>query len=261
MDDYIRNRLIADARRIRELAEQQSALENNGLKGRFRELLIDGMLDPWLPPTVQCATGTVVSSKNYFRNQTQEDVLLIDRSISPSVLAKRSAQEGVFTRNSVLARIEVKSTLEKADIEQFRESCRQFQNVQLDLTDEQLHYHKKNDINYSTINFLFAFKSSASAETTFNWFRDSNKDGSISAVCVADRGYWMIVPGDTPTQFNWVEYQCLTTTDPAAERIAAFTGVTSNTAFDQHLRANGRDPLASLNGGVGKHFQSWNPAS
>ena len=255
MDNYIRNRLIADARRVRALAEQQSAVEHDGLKGRIRELLIDGMLEPWLPPTVQCATGTVVSFRNHFRSKTQEDVLLIDRSISPSVLAKQSAQEGVFTRNSVLARIEVKSTLTTSGISDFKESCKQFREVKLDLTNEQIQYHDKNEINYSEINVLFAFKADAKKNSVLEWIRQID-DGSISMVCVADRGFWMITPTSDKKSYQWQEYSS-STDDPPSERIAAFAGLMSNTAFNQHLRANGRNPSASLNGGLGQHFNSW----
>ena len=83
MDNYIVERMIVDAERAISLAKLQSALEHSGLQGRFRELVVNELLAPWLPPSVFCGTGTVVSFRNHFRSKTQEDVLLVDRSISP----------------------------------------------------------------------------------------------------------------------------------------------------------------------------------
>ena len=37
-----------------------------------------------------------------------------------------------------------------------------------------------------------------------------------------------------------------------AERLAAFIGIMSNTAFNQHISAQGRDRLASLEAGIGQ---------
>ncbi len=259
MNNYIRERMMIDAHRVIELAKHQKPLEHPVLRGRFRELLVDGMLEPWFPPTVDCATGTVISFANQYRKKTQEDILLIDRSISPSVLLKPHVQEGVFLRNSVLARIEVKSCLEKSDVADFKTSCEEFRQLKLDLTNEQI---KADMIRMEEINFLFSFESSASKETTLNWFCHIN-DGSISAVCVADKGFWRW------TGNGWSEYVCAPPTlnkdychikqaeKDASERVAAFASFVSSTAFNQHIRAQGRNPLASLEGGIGQYFNKW----
>jgi hypothetical protein len=268
MNTYIQDRMIIDAQQVISLAEQQSKLEHSGLQGRFRELLVDGILEPWLPPTVQCATGTVIAFNNTFRSKTQEDILLIDRSISPTVLLKAQAQEGVYFRNSVLARIEVKSTLEVKHVRDYQKSCQEYSNIPLDLDEERYNYminlenedkknnDKKNeDKKIKVINILFAFKSKAMKKTCFKWF-SSTTDPSISAVCILNRGFWMKTKiGD------WSEYQCqLTdTAQMEAERLAAFVGLMSNTAFNQHMALQGRDRLSSLESGIGHYFNpGWN---
>ncbi|MFM2075533.1 MAG: hypothetical protein RJB34_1838 [Pseudomonadota bacterium] len=248
---------MIDAHRVVELAQQQQALEHRGLRGRFRELLIDGMLEPWLPPSVACATGTVISFNNQYRSNTQEDVLLIDKSISPPVLLKPHVQEGVFLRNSVLARIEVKSSLESRHVTEFKTACKDFHKLGLDLTNEQF---QSQLIQMLELNFLFSFKSSSSKKTTLSWFSDID-DGSLSAVCVADTGFWKW------TNDGWQEFVCKPT--PAAnientqrhvsERVAAFASLISNTTFSQHIRAQGRNPLSTLEGGVGQYFNQWEP--
>lgn len=248
MDNYIRDRMIIDAQRVIKLAEQQSKLEHSGLQGRFRELLIDGLLEPWLPLTVQCATGTVVSSKNTFRSKTQEDILLIDQQISPAVLIKKEAMEGVYLRNSVLARIEVKSNLEVSHVKEFEDSCNQFHSLNLDLDNERFQAKK---IKMQEINILFAFGSKKTKETIFSWF-SSVTNGKFSIICVANHGLWKINSNN-----QWDEYKCKLTTNKEAERLAAFIGIISNTAFNQHISAQGRDRLASLEGGIGQYFDSW----
>ena len=253
MNSYIRDRMVIDAQRVISLAAHQASLEHPGLKGRFRELLVDGILEPWLPPTVSCATGTVISWTNTFRSKTQEDILLIDRSISPAVLLKHSAQEGVFLRNSVLARIEVKSTLTAAHVTEFNQSCLEYHGLNLDLNAEQAEAGKMPKI--SEINILFGFKSSASAATLLSWFNHT-LDGTISVVCVPEYGLWKISKPPSGSVLEWLEYTCQTQTQEA-ERLAAFVALVSNIAFAQHLAYQGRDPLSSLEGGVGQYFNDW----
>lgn len=251
MNSYITDRIMTDALRVILLAKQQSSLEHLGLRGRFRELLIDGVLEPWLPMTVKCATGTIICFKNYFRSKTQEDILLIDQSISPSVLIKPHVNEGVYLRNSVLARIEVKSSLDSTGFKGFKTSCDEYhQNIRLDLDDERY----KANINMPEINILFAFASPVKKDTIFSWF-SSITDGSISYVCVLKRGFWKINANQ-----SWDEYSCQTQ-DVEAERLAAFVGLTSNTAFSQHIKAQGRDRLSSLESGIGQYFNFWKPVT
>ncbi len=250
MDNYVFERIMIDAHRVIALAKQQSSLEHPGLKGRFRELLVDGILAPWLPTTVQCATGTIVSFKNCYRSKTQEDVLLIDQSISPSVLIKPHVQEGVYLRNSVLVRIEVKSSLDLSGFKGFRTSCSEYHELRLDLDTER---YEAARIQMMEINSLFAFKSLVKRDTVFSWINEV-KGGSISNVCVLDCGFWRLNDKGT-----WLEYNCQTN-QIEAERLAAFVGFTSNTAFDQHMSAQGRDRLSSLESGVGQYFNYWKVA-
>lgn len=249
MDSYIFDRIVIDAARVVTLAEQQSKITHPGIKGRFRELLVDGILEPWLPSSVQCATGTVVSFANSFRSKTQEDILLIDQSISPSILIKPYIQEGVYMRNSVLARIEVKSTLDSGAFDGFKTSCAEYNLLNLDLDNERFEAKR---ISMQEISLLFAFKASVQKDTVFSWIR-STTDGSISAVCVLDQGFWKL-----NNSRNWDEYECQTT-NVEVERLAAFVGLISNTAFSQHISAQGRDRLSSLESGVGQYFNKWIP--
>jgi hypothetical protein len=122
MNDYILNRLRCDASHVLELAAREGNLQHPGMKGRFRELLVDNFLAPWLPPYVACGTGMIIADNNKERKATQDDIILYDRSLSPPVMASTSAPEGVFLYNTVLARVEVKSEVKKAHITSFVDS-------------------------------------------------------------------------------------------------------------------------------------------
>jgi hypothetical protein len=44
--------------------------------------------------------------------------------------------------------------------------------------------------------------------------------------------------------------------------LAAFVGLISNTSFDQHIKSQGRDRLASIESGIGQYFtNNWKQLS
>jgi hypothetical protein len=116
MNTYIRERLRADASHLVARAAAEQPIVHSGLRGRFRELLVDTILAPWLPPYACCATGMIVDAWDRQREATQEDVVVFDRSIVPAVLAHATAMEGVFPLDGVLARVEVKSRLDQGEV-------------------------------------------------------------------------------------------------------------------------------------------------
>src|SRR5437763_1026694 len=116
MNTYIRARMKADAVHLVARAKVEELVVHKGLRGRFRELLVDALRSPWLPPYAGCATGMIVDVEDRVREATQEDIVIFDQSIVPAVLAHAGAMEGVFPMDGVLARVEVKSTLTRAEL-------------------------------------------------------------------------------------------------------------------------------------------------
>src|SRR5690242_19337114 len=106
MNKYIRTRVRMDASHLNTLSENEENIQHMGLRGRFRELLIDNLLTPWLPPYAACGTGMVVDVNDHVRESTQDDIIVFDKSLVPSVLASPGAPEGLFPLDGVLARIE-----------------------------------------------------------------------------------------------------------------------------------------------------------
>src|ERR1019366_1568850 len=136
MNDYLLNRLRNDAEHTLAQARNEAQLQHQGLKGRFRELLIDNLLASWLPPYVLCGTGMIIAAENPIRQNTQDDIIIYDKSLAPPILASTNhAPEGVFLLNSVIARIEVKSTLTRSDIRTFVRSSKEIAALRLTVQD------------------------------------------------------------------------------------------------------------------------------
>ena len=251
MNEYILNRLRCDAGHVLELASHEGEIQHQGMKGRFRELLIDNLLAPWLPPYVACGTGMIIASENKTRKATQDDVILYDRSLAPPVMASTSAPEGVFLYNSVLARVEVKSKLTKKGVRSFVESSREIAALDFSVGSD---FEAKLS---GAFNLLFAFGSTITSKKDPN--RELKRlvsvleekdipatDGTVSILCVAGSGFWKI---GFRADGNRV-WQRLRSNDPR-DPLVWFVGCTSNSCFQQHACRQGRDPGRGLEGGIG----------
>lgn len=88
-------------------ANSSGMLDHPVLKGRLREIVVEELVKPFLNPHIKAATGMIVDA---FGNQSgQIDVILYDEQITPPILFTEG--EGVIPCHSVVATIEVKSTL------------------------------------------------------------------------------------------------------------------------------------------------------
>jgi hypothetical protein len=96
-ETYLVERVKAASADALALSEIKRAITHPGIKGRFRELLIDNLITPWLPPDVQSGTGMIIDAAGQARQFTQDDIILFDKSIVPPILSSPSgASEGVF---------------------------------------------------------------------------------------------------------------------------------------------------------------------
>jgi len=253
MDDYILDRIRCDADHVINLAEQQKAIQHSGLKGRFRELLIDNVLAPWLPPYVVCGTGMIIAENNIKRQSTQDDIILYDKSICPPVLASNNAPEGVFLYNSVIARIEVKSTLTRDDIRKFIKSSLEISKLEFSVRPECPPGLQ------GAFNLLFAFNTDAQGEANPDYHLKrlieemvaSKQDpvgGIVSMLCIPGKGFWKI--GINNNKRIW---QRLGSDDPR-DHLAWFVGCISNSCFEQHALRQGRMPSTGIEAGIGMYL-------
>ncbi len=119
MNSYILDKIQADSLHLINLSENEEKVQHAGLRGRLRELLIDNILTPWLPPYVLSGTGTIIEAENLKRESTQDDIILFDKTLAPPILGLNNTKEGIFLFNSVLARVEVKSIVTKVFMKDF----------------------------------------------------------------------------------------------------------------------------------------------
>ncbi|MGD0105877.1 MAG: DUF6602 domain-containing protein [Rhodopila sp.] len=256
MDNYILSRLRIDASHLLARALHESQLQHQGVKGRFRELLINDILIPWLPPYVSCGTGMVIAAENKVRQFTQDDIVVYDRSLVPPVLAtSNNDAEGIFLYNSVIMRIEVKSTLTRDDIRRF---------VSASLEGSELLHTVQPGVKglfEGAYNLLFAYGSDAEGKgdsdfqlrRVFEVMREQGCDplsGKISMVCIPAYGFWKL--GLSDGERCW---QSLSENTPE-DRVSWFVGCVSNACFQTHALRQGRDPTIGLEGGIGMYLMS-----
>lgn len=96
------------------LAEAHSAndLAHPGLVGTIRELVVEKLLRPIVPPEIEFGTGKLVDSNG--RLSSQIDVVVYAPQVMPPFL--HDARHGVFPVESCLYAIEVKSLLTKQEV-------------------------------------------------------------------------------------------------------------------------------------------------
>lgn len=114
MNDLFRGLVIANIRRTLAAADMLTTGLSDGLVGRAREIFVQDLLVPHLPPSMGIATGAVVDSHGV--SSPQIDVIIFDKEIVPPAMLR--VGEGIAPFESVLAMIEVKSTVEMVDIRQ-----------------------------------------------------------------------------------------------------------------------------------------------
>lgn len=256
MNDYILHKLKIDSLHLINLSINEEKIQHAGLRGRLRELLIDNILTPWLPPYVLSGTGTIIEAENSKRESTQDDIILCDKTLAPPILGSNNSKEGVFLFNSVLARIEVKSTVTRSFMKDF---C----STSLELS--RLKFTVGNDFSanyFGAFNLFFAFKSDADLENKNENFelkrlvevmrelRIDPLSGVVSMVCIAGKGFWKI--GLKPDQKTRT-WQRLNSND-AADHITWFVGGISNSCFNSHMQRQGRDASKSLEAGIGMYL-------
>jgi len=256
MENYILDRLRADSINLLNHSDNQESIKHPGLRGRFRELLINDILIPWLPPYVSCGTGTIIDSRNMKRKFTQDDIILFDKSLTPPVLYSRNSEEGIFLHNSVLARIEVKSTVTKQYLKNFCISS-------LELSKFKFATWPKCSVNFITpFNLIFSYKSDSNNEDeNFELKRFINVmkevgieplSGIVPMICIAGRGLWKL--GERDGTRIW---QRLNSNKPE-DHISWFVGCVSNACFEQHLLRQGRETSKSLECGIGTYISGNN---
>lgn len=245
--NYILERLRSDSGHVAELARIDGEIGHPGVKGRFRELLLNNLLMPWLPSGVACGTGLIIDHRQEIADAGQEDIIVFDPFLAPSVFASPNSDHGVYFFDSVLCRIEVKSKLRKDDLAKFVASSSQLARLQLAGREDAARQV------FGALNMLVAFSSEIADGSELRCLREAMTgkeldpvSGIVSSLCVADRGFWLL--GRHESGLRWKTLRLESPHDP----LAYFAGVTSNTCFDQRAARQGLKPVG---GGIGMYLE------
>ena len=257
MNQYLVERVKAASAYAISLSEIEKAMPHPGIRGRFRELLIDNLITPWLPPYVQSGTGMIIDAAGEARQFTQDDIILYDKSIVPPILSSASgASEGVFLYNSVIARIEVKSKVTRGDLQKFTSSSSDIAKLKHSVRgDPKVPYT-------GALNFLFAYDSDAVGDGNPDYqlhrmieCMHSEKcdplSGVISMICIPKYGFWKLgADPSNPASRVWFRLN----RKLPEENLAWFVAVLSNSCFREHAIKQGRGDFDTLEGGIGNYF-------
>lgn len=245
---YVLSRLREDSRHTAALAHVDGQIGHPGVKGRFRELLLNNLLLPWLPSAVGCGTGVIVDHMQSVVDAGQDDIILFDQLLAPSLLASSSSTHGVYFFDNVLCRIEVKSNLTKADLGDFAKTSKGIAALKLAARSGQQQHEV-----FGALNFLASFNTAIAEGMELKYLacamRAESLDpcgGVVSGMCIARRGFWLL--GEAPNgQRAWKQLRVETEEDS----LAYFVGVVSNSCFDQRAARQGLTPVG---GGIGLYL-------
>jgi len=193
----------------------------------------------------------IIESNNKARKSTQEDILVIDTSIAPPVLANPNGPEGVFPLNSVLLRIEVKSKITRQGLSDFIDASMEVTKMQ---------FSKQSDCKGKfahPFSILVAFETdSKSKEWDSEYYRlckvmrERNclppLSGFVSSLCVATKGFWFLKDFGEQKR-SW----CRLDSDIKEDRLVWLVAKASNSAYRAHAERQGRDPTQGLEIGIG----------
>lgn len=221
---------------LKACASSLSGVEHKGLRGRFREILVQDILAPYLPPQIELLSGVIVGANDeqrYARNE--DDIVLFDHSWAP-LLFKTRGRDAIIPITGVRAHIEVKSKLSLADLKAAMTAA-----VEIN----------KLSVGEAPIGLVFAYDSDIGShqhiptllmsELSRIGYHPSSGQTScpIQGVCILGRGSWFLTEIDGKA--GWYEIK------PEQDReLLTFISIISNTAF-----ANNR--------GLGTHLldSSW----
>jgi len=180
----------AQLKSFHELSKEISgAVPHNNLKGRFREIFVQNIIAPYLPPNIELLSGTILfpnGASREFRNE--DDVIVYDHNRSP-LLLRSIGREAIMPSTGVRMHIEVKSRLDINDI-------RKAVNASVEINN--------NTIGDLPIGMIFAFDTNINSKKrivdvlldelkNINYSPKIGQTNSpIQSICIVNRGCWML---------------------------------------------------------------------
>jgi hypothetical protein len=163
-----------------DAARSLAGVDHSLVKGRLRELVIDQLLRPVLPPSFGLGTGIIVDSIGGTSGEI--DIVIFNREILMPLLF--SERDGVFPVEACLYAIEVKSSLELRHLAETVDKFGKLKQLQK-LT---------NANRFEPIGTLLAFgdRISNNRDEVLRHYDaiDCESPPLVRVCCIGDRGYW-----------------------------------------------------------------------
>ena len=168
-----------------DYAEVTSHINHMGELGASREELLKSYIKQFLPEKFKVGRGIIVDSDE--RQSRQQDFIIYDAFNSPAALLMDSVQ--VLPIESVYCTIEVKSTLNKAELSKCVENIKSVRTLKpCVIHNLPIQFATTN----KTLGFVFAYTSDTSIESLLDNFYELNQnvdlDSQISMICILDKG-------------------------------------------------------------------------
>lgn len=172
-------------------------IEHKYLAGKQKEIVLSQLIKPVLPHQYDVGSGKVIDSRSFISKET--DIIIFSKRLIQPLLFE--ANFGLFPIESVLACIEVKSSLKKKD---YRTTFEKFKEISskaiispgsFDMTDR--------DIKTTTFKPFFEIFSFCSDLTNksnypnneFDRYKEIDKEWVnkplIRSICIVNRGWWI----------------------------------------------------------------------
>jgi hypothetical protein len=230
--DFIRARLG----NIKSCAASLTVVTHKGLRGRFREILAQDLLAPYLPPQIELLSGVIVGANNEQRDaRSEDDIVLFDHSWAP-LLLKTRGRDSIIPVTGIRAHIEVKSTLTLANLKSAVAAAVEINRLAVQQAPVGLIFAYESNIgtNHHLPDLLLAELKSIGYQPSH-----SQTPCPIQGVCILGRGSWFLT--EVNGKSGWYKVDAIDDRE-----LLAFVSIVSNLAFD-----NGR--------GLGTHVldPSW----
>lgn len=172
------------------LYELSGGVSHDGEKGAFREFFIAELIRPCLPFQFGVGSGVVIDA--YKRQSRQSDLIIYDNRLLPPVILTKD--RGLYPIDSVLAVIEVKSTLKSTHYKSMFEAARLFSPTA---------DNNPNCLRIATLGTLEGNQTFYPLYAVFGYTSDSDRDEferlekrfpggreHIRLICVLNKGVW-----------------------------------------------------------------------
>lgn len=228
-NEIIRTEFINKVSSALTSARNVAQIDHSGVRGKAREIFVQDMLRPILPPYVEFGSGKIVDSKGNISAET--DVIIYSRQTLPPLLFESNF--GIYPAEAVIYAIEVKSKLTSTEVKTTIKKFACFKNMQYLPSVLNERYEQVAPNSAPLIPCLFAFDTDIidGGKDELERYREcdpsADTNPQVPILCVAGRGYWWFKPNEPKEK--WIKHL----PNSNHEEVVEFIGGVANTIPNQ----------------------------